>query len=1335
MSSARLRLALALLAVAAALLFLVRPPAAPETRPPAAASSATAAPTPAAVSTPAPHAAAAAPVTDPSPDAPSLTRLAYSQAWDGPLPPAMAAFRAWTQRHRTAPSLPARLALEPEGVALARARRAEMRELIVRDPARALAVTVPATVRQSLPTAVLTELETRHAGRGDYALQASSPAPGEPPHGPALRRIVFLGGVTFTAHTYGRRTGQLTEEGASLHGIALDRALALHESPVRLLEPGEIPGAAAEPACIGCAALLPPDDATTGVNLVELDTVAAEGRILRVHPAELAALEARAIAAEDAPGPRVAPLASLPTVSPADLPSPTSAVPPPRAADAPTPHTVGTKQILVIRTDFSDFPGEPISEAAATTLMDGAVKTQLEDMSYGLTSSSVTVSSKTYRLPRTGASYATTNDRNPLHADARTLAAADYTLSTYDRIIVLFPNIGTTRVPGSQITFGGLANVVGTNAWINGPNSFGLATLVHELGHTYGLLHANLWRVRDGNALSADGNTLEYGDPFDLMGSSSATGVTRDARHHFSMWGKNRLGWLPDDAVTTVTRSGIYRVHRFDARNAPRNQPLALRVFRDGVRWYWIGLRQNFATGTLRADGAYVIWGHNQRLQTQLLDLNTPGGTGTANGTGDAALPVGATFRDPQYGIALRTVARGGEAPSEWLDIEVTLPDLPRNVVTAWGREGSTFYDTETGEDLVPAPETNVPMNLENVKAIAAGDLHALALRHDGTVVAWGSNANGQTTVPAGLADVVAIAAGGHVSGAVLADGTVRLWGPAASGILTPPASVRDIRQLAIGSSTALGIYHALALRADGTIVAWGDNTRGQATVPTTVTRASAIAASDRLSVALRPDGTVVRWGTTFADAVPFPANLSDVTAIASSGNAAHVLALKRDGTVVGWGVNLNNRATPPAGLTDVVALAAGAAHSLALKRDGTVVAWGNTALGRTAIPPSLPAVRAIAASGGASFALVGTPAGFSVQPQSQTVAAGGSATFRTEVTGATGTVGYQWRRNGIALAGATAATLTIPRVSAIDIGTYDVVVATGGGTIASATARLSVPGASAADLGRIANLSIRTAAGTGDSTLIVGVGIGGPNTGGPKAVLLRGVGPTLAAFGVGGALADPVMTVFQGTTQVAANDDWAGGFDFATLGAFAFSGANPRDAALYNPAAASGSYSIQIVGKNNATGIALAEVYDATPPASFTTATPRLVNVSARTQVGTGENILIAGFVVAGTSPVRVLVRAIGPTLAAFGVGGTLADPRLELLNAAGTRVAENDNWGGSIDLKAAFAAVGAFALTPDNSRDAAVLVSLPPGTYTAQISGVGATSGVALVEVYEIP
>ncbi|HEY1111136.1 MAG TPA: hypothetical protein VGE76_20940, partial [Opitutaceae bacterium] len=299
---------------------------------------------------------------------------------------------------------------------------------------------------------------------------------------------------------------------------------------------------------------------------------------------------------------------------------------------------------------------------------------------------------------------------------------------------------------------------------------------------------------------------------------------------------------------------------------------------------------------------------------------------------------------------------------------------------------------------------------------------------------------------------------------------------------------------------------------------------------------------------------------------------------------------------------------------------------------------------------------------------------------------------------------------------------------AAVVPGAYQVRITNTEGVATSNIVTLTI--VSASNAGRLSNLSVRTNAGTGDATLIVGVGIGGAGTSGDKAVLLRGVGPALSAFGVSGALADPVMTIFSGQTEIASNDDWAGGFDFASVGAFAFP-ANPRDAAIFTSEANSGSYSIQITGKGGATGIALAEIYDATPSATFAVTTPRLINVSARTHVGTGDNILIVGFAVGGSTSARLLIRAVGPGLAAFGVGGTLGDPKLEIYSGS-TKVSENDNWAAAD--ASAFSAVGAFGLTA-NSRDAASVVTLQPGTYTVQVSGVGATTGVALVEVYQLP
>jgi hypothetical protein len=145
-----------------------------------------------------------------------------------------------------------------------------------------------------------------------------------------------------------------------------------------------------------------------------------------------------------------------------------------------------------------------------------------------------------------------------------------------------------------------------------------------------------------------------------------------------------------------------------------------------------------------------------------------------------------------------------------------------------------------------------------------------------------------------------------------------------------------------------------------------------------------------------------------------------------------------------------------------------------------------------------------------------------------------------------------------------------------------------------------------------------------------------------------------------------------------------------------------------------------------------IAELYDSDPVSSMTDASPRLVNVSVLKNIGT---LLTAGFVIDGNTTKKVLIRAVGPTVGAapFNVPGAVADPQLTLFSL-GTAIGSNDNWGGTAELTAAFTAVGAFAL-PATSRDAAIVATLNPGPYTVQVSGVGGTTGVALVEVYEMP
>jgi hypothetical protein len=189
-------------------------------------------------------------------------------------------------------------------------------------------------------------------------------------------------------------------------------------------------------------------------------------------------------------------------------------------------------------------------------------------------------------------------------------------------------------------------------------------------------------------------------------------------------------------------------------------------------------------------------------------------------------------------------------------------------------------------------------------------------------------------------------------------------------------------------------------------------------------------------------------------------------------------------------------------------------------------------------------------------------------------------------------------------------------------------------------------------------------------------------------------------------------------------NDNWPANLagTFTSVGAFPLA-TGSRDAAFVQ--SIDGPRSIQARGTG--AGVILVEAYDTGAGNS-----PRLINVSARNQVGTGDNILIAGFNGAGTGSKQLLIRAVGPKLAAFGVSGFLADPKLEVFTGAGIKITDNDTWAAS--LAPTFTAVGAFPLDA-NSRDAALLLTLAPGSYTAQVSGADGGTGEGLIEIYEVP
>jgi hypothetical protein len=354
----------------------------------------------------------------------------------------------------------------------------------------------------------------------------------------------------------------------------------------------------------------------------------------------------------------------------------------------------------------------------------------------------------------------------------------------------------------------------------------------------------------------------------------------------------------------------------------------------------------------------------------------------------------------------------------------------------------------------------------------------------------------------------------------------------------------------------------------------------------------------------------------------------------------------------------------------------------------------------------------------------------FTIQPVSASVA-GGTVVFNAVANNAST---FQWFLNGTTpIPGGTDPTLLLRNAA---LGSYTCIATNAEGSATSEPAIISL--LNSTDIGRLVNISCRSQVGTGSSILIAGFAVGGQGTNGSEPLLIRASGPALVPFGVSGALPDPQLTVISSSNAViGVNDGWAAAEQIAStaaaVGAFAWTDPTSADAAVIEDLPG-GPYTAQISGESGDTGVALVEIYDATPSGTYTSASPRLVNISARVQVGTGGNVLIAGFVIGGTTSRTVLIRASGPALIPFGVTDTLSDPQLGLFSG-NTELMSSGSWGGSSEISSAAQQVGAFAWSNAGSQDSAILITLPPGAYTAQVSGSSGDGGVALIEIYEVP
>jgi hypothetical protein len=574
---------------------------------------------------------------------------------------ALTALASWAKRYATKTGAVSGTRAVEEGIRLAKQRRAALGQLMESDPALALSAAIDGKLRSSLPAKVQAELEEPVNGMGDLLVFCAMPATGGGHGSGGIQRSVQLNGHTYRAAVYGRRLEQTTKHGIPLHGIALDGVLVLDQNVLAELQPDEIPAATVIKDLSAAAGPLagsgPPVVARLGDRLYRF----ASADHLKHSEALLESAESAFGAQPSEPATTFLEQARFPEAELKTARRPLTALPPPAATEI---------KVLVIRVDFADMPGDPspvgggapYTASSVQSIADSQIAPYYHNSSYGQVNMSFTVTPRVYRVPQTANYYATADYYDQLYNDATTAAGVDYTVTDYNVAVVLFSFLGF--LPNSQFHFGGLTTIGSSMSLVNG--EFDFRVVAHELGHTLGLYHANFWHTSDDDPFSDNGYSVEYGDVFDTMSAN----WPNDQRVDFNPWFKYLLGWIHDDQVQTVTQNGVYRVYRFD--NAKATGTLALKLAKDDSSDYWIGFRRNFSENFELQHGAYVELGYPYPTHSDLLGLGA-----TIDNPRDPGLVLGTTMADAQANVTVMTVAQGGAAPNEYLDVLVIFAPPP----------------------------------------------------------------------------------------------------------------------------------------------------------------------------------------------------------------------------------------------------------------------------------------------------------------------------------------------------------------------------------------------------------------------------------------------------------------------------------------------------------------------------------------------------------------------------------------------------------------------------------------------------------------------------------
>ncbi|BCU79358.1 RICIN domain-containing protein [Luteolibacter sp. LG18] len=568
-------------------------------------------------------------------------RELFGSSWPNPGREPLAAFAAWTHRYLEADPI-VRATMIDEGRKLANARRVEMRRLITTDPREAIASTPPAIVRQQLPAEIQNLLEDRVSNRGDVFRVMGLAQPDSDHVVPTIEQA-RIGSTTFEAYRYGDRALTPSLKDVSIHGIALDGQLAILDSPVRKLEPGETAAETTDTCVITGGTPVVPD--ATEKKDVETTTMLVgnhgytmccpfcaedfETRMERLERQQMSAMQAVSAITADANAPRS--LSSSGVNGSADYPG-----------KPPYGLTHGTNTMIMMRVDFPDHTGNRFSEAELRGNVDdwGGVDYMVNRFSYGTSRVASPTVTPVLRMPHDTAYY----NNGPYWGDILNDARAAAFAQGYN------PDAFSCRVIIHDVVLkdAGAAGWGGGGAiWCN--NNVDKRLLIHEYGHVFWLPHANSWQSSDGNPLSDNRWHVEYGDASDPMGNAWGTNPFSD----FNAYYKNLLGWLPDSAVVPVTHSGTYRINQFDGWG-DWTKPVVLKITRDNGLDLWVMFRGDGVPQGNFNTGAYIVGVNGERFgDSHVIDLNDPSGD-----TGNAPLAQGQTWTDAVSGISITTAGR-----------------------------------------------------------------------------------------------------------------------------------------------------------------------------------------------------------------------------------------------------------------------------------------------------------------------------------------------------------------------------------------------------------------------------------------------------------------------------------------------------------------------------------------------------------------------------------------------------------------------------------------------------------------------------------------------------